>query len=336
MHYRTAKNDLSDINIENNEPTKFNFQHNNKLLDDLIIRNDTLTLNYVLDTHLINVNARTSLRETALHCAAKHNRLDCLQILLLQSDVNVNAQDLYGDSALHTAALKRRSEAVKLLLTHPDINVNITNSDGNTPLQCARLEQYSDIVLLIFAHKSFDSAFHRRYGCTRLHLVAQTGIVDMLNELLTNEETIDVNVQDDQDRTPLFLAARNGHADCVKRLLSQTNINPNIPDCFGDTPLLAALAYTHADCARLLLTQADNIDINTANINGPTALHLAVSNGDVECVKLILQNKSVNVNAKDERNETPLSLAQNPWNSHSKELVALLTQHGATEDQNSS
>ena len=51
---------------------------------------------------------------------------------------------------------------------------------------------------------------------------------------------VDVNVIDEEGRTPLFLAAWNGEADIVKVLLENAKTDINKPDRMGWTPLQAA------------------------------------------------------------------------------------------------
>lgn len=53
---------------------------------------------------------------------------------------------------------------------------------------------------------------------------------------------------------------------------------------------------------------------------GFSALHLAVSHGHLECVKLLLEQEGVNVNIKDSFGNTPLELAED---AHSHALNAL-------------
>ena len=51
-------------------------------------------------------------------------------------------------------------------------------------------------------------------------------------------------------------------------------------------------------------------NIDAADCNGNTALHLAVSHGQIACVEALLARKPVpNINAKNGREETPLHLA---------------------------
>ena len=61
------------------------------------------------------------------------------------------------------------------------------------------------------------------------------GFVEMVKETL-KEASIDVNMQDGSNRTPLPYAAKYGTTECVKLLLGVANIDVNIKDDSDCTP----------------------------------------------------------------------------------------------------
>ena len=59
---------------------------------------------------------------------------------------------------------------------------------------------------------------------------------------------------------------------------------------------------------KLLLAQP-SIEVNLADDQGKTALHVAAHSGSIDAVKLLLDDKRVDVNCKDNRQITPLIMA---------------------------
>jgi ankyrin repeat protein len=64
---------------------------------------------------------------------------------------------------------------------------------------------------------------------------------------------------------------------------------------------------SHSECIKILLEWG--ADVNIADKNGFTALHLASQRGYDECCKILLSNPCINVDAKDIYNTTSLHFA---------------------------
>ena len=91
----------------------------------------------------------------------------------------------------------------------------------------------------------------------------------------------------------------------------------------------------NTECVKVLLTQKDinvNAQITGWDNKGYTPLHLAVEQGQTECVKLLLTHPNINTNIKDNRGKTPLALAQESLFIiiNKQEIIDILKLHGAT------
>ncbi len=86
--------------------------------------------------------------------------------------------------------------------------------------------------------------------------------------------------------TPLILAARGGHMDCM-RLLLENNCNKEASDGRRRTALLMAAERGRADCVRLLVEGGANKDAK--DDAGMTALIRAAKGGHTECVRLLVE-----------------------------------------------
>lgn len=81
------------------------------------------------------------------------------------------------------------------------------------------------------------------------------------------------NIQDSAGYSALHYAALNGHADCVRLLLSHDAL-PNLPDSRGSSPLHLAAWAGHQEIVKLLLTQSNrlanpNLQVNFISVNRP-------------------------------------------------------------------
>ncbi|GEM_PF-2355686 len=85
----------------------------------------------------------------------------------------------------------------------------------------------------------------------------------------------------------LFRAARGGHADTVKEVLKPGKVNINVKDEQGRTPLIEAARNGHNDVVRTLLNAG--ADAKLRDLQGKTALGYASEGGHKESVTLLRQ-----------------------------------------------
>ena len=83
----------------------------------------------------------------------------------------------------------------------------------------------------------------------------------------------------------------------------------------GVTPLMAAAITGQSDAATLLLTKGAKPDIQ--NKEGSTALHMAAFFGYLEIVNAMVAS-GADVNARNERSETPLDTVKGAWSEELK------------------
>ncbi|KAG5273818.1 hypothetical protein AALO_G00155880 [Alosa alosa] len=123
-------------------------------------------------------------------------------------------------------------------------------------------------------------------GPTHLLQAASQGNVTLLSMLLNRDPTTDMcHLQQDRN-SALFSAARNGHTDCVKLLLS-SGASADVPDTNGFLPLHTAAAHGHHECVELLV--CCTTDVDHAAVAGESPLYLASERGSVECVRILLE-----------------------------------------------
>uniref|UniRef100_A0A7N8YNE5 Serine/threonine-protein phosphatase 6 regulatory ankyrin repeat subunit A-like n=1 Tax=Mastacembelus armatus TaxID=205130 RepID=A0A7N8YNE5_9TELE len=136
----------------------------------------------------------------------------------------------------------------------------------------------------------------------------------------------DVNIQDNEKRTPLHAAAYLGDAEIIELLIlsgKHHRARVNAKDNKWLTPLHRAVASCSEDAVAVLLKHS--ADVNARDKNWQTPLHVAASNKAVCCAEALVPLLS-NVNVSDRAGRTPLHHAA--FSGH-VEMVKLLLSRGA-------
>ncbi|KAI1714077.1 ankyrin repeats (3 copies) domain-containing protein [Ditylenchus destructor] len=164
----------------------------------------------------------------------------------------------------------------------------------------------------------------------KLRHAAREGSLDDCRDLLAQHPNI-VNEKDPDDATALYYACSNGHLDIVKLLVENgADIEQKGPGVRvkwqTGTPLMAACWGQHAEVVEYLLSVGARI--NRKSLQGTTALHDAVENGDHHLVSLLL--KAGATQQKDRWGCTPLRGAAFAAHGH---LFSLLLNNVSAQEE---
>ncbi|XP_028306178.1 ankyrin repeat and SOCS box protein 15-like [Gouania willdenowi] len=192
---------------------------------------------------------------TATHEAAKTGNVDIL-MLLLRNGGRVNHKDAAGVTPLAVAAEHGHVQVAEILLNCGS-RVNSQALNGES--------------VLLEASGSGNTA------CIKLLL----------------DNGANPNLPCSTGQLPIHKAAYTGHYDAVKMLIPITTKRA-IKEA-GRSPVHSAAERGHANCLRLLLASGLDVNyrLNTRNSENyrdlrKSALYFAVSNGDMECTKILL------------------------------------------------
>ncbi|KAI1074797.1 hypothetical protein F5B20DRAFT_426973 [Whalleya microplaca] len=131
---------------------------------------------------------------------------------------------------------------------------------------------------------------------TPIHTASYFGLEDIVVSLL--QQNLDPNARDSYGRTPLWVAAQNGHGMVVETLLRTVGVEPDSKDLtFGATPLFKAAEAGYYKIVELLLAQ-ESVDPISKDKYGQTPLLVAAGAGHYEIVELFLA-KGVDPISKD-------------------------------------
>jgi len=108
-------------------------------------------------------------------------------------------------------------------------------------------------------------------GLAPIHYAVHSGSAAKVKALLESERNhADVDLQtQDAAQSPLHLAAEAGQADLLEVLLDIPSPPPNVHarDAFGVTPLFVAAREGHEDCVRVLLSHGSDLQFRGGTEN---------------------------------------------------------------------
>jgi ankyrin repeat protein len=108
------------------------------------------------------------------------------------------------------------------------------------------------------------------YPSIELHYAVFCGFSGLAKHLIITHG-LDVNAKADEDRTPLHVASRLGHAD-VAQVLLEYEADINAQDSFKWAPLHSAATEGHPKVVQLLLERGAALDKQTGYMDTPLSL----------------------------------------------------------------
>lgn len=162
-----------------------------------------------------------------------------------------------------------------------------------------------------------------RPKATQLFHAAQTGNIHLLKSLLSENssgEKLDVDTVNSSALTALVLAAKEGHAECVKLLLNAgAKVDGVAEGNHALTPIWMATYAGHKECVKLLIESGANLNSK----HPETPLYIAAREGRTECLRLLVDAGS-DLEVRNNTGQTPLCVA---CRENQKDSIELLVRH---------
>lgn len=260
----------------------------------------------------------------------------------------INIFYLYSHSTpLQLAIISGNNEMIDLLLNVPAIDTNLRTSDDKCALQLALVPPYTDgppfalaarliqkgartnqsnpengdSILQTLARAELEEAavflsehanlnHINREGFTALHIAAQKGLSNLVEALLKNGASPNIQSGITELKTALHFAVENDSVDVLQVFVNHQQSNGERPDfnlktADGDSPLSRALALVRKSLVPLLI--AGGADVNARNGQDLTLLHQAILKEDSETAVFLL-DQGADMNALTGEQESPLQL----------------------------
>ncbi|XP_065890705.1 transient receptor potential cation channel subfamily A member 1 homolog isoform X2 [Dysidea avara] len=252
--------------------------------------------------YLTMMDGGNSARDSPLHIACQRGHWKTA-VVLIEKNADFELKNAVGNTPLVVAIAGGKREVVLHMLqainkvknmTYKEI-LNLPTRNNNTIIQWAIESDHTvlvEAVLQIDLHLATESDCDT--GKTLLHIAASSGALCTTKILLNNKHVCELLQSADVDgKTPLMLAAQNGHLECVKVLHDPDG---NMMMCSSDT-------------------DGPNSGLNIVDKDGYTALHLACLNGHDSVVKYLC-TCNADLEACEGEGGTPLSCAASQGHKH--------------------
>ena len=242
---------------------------------------------------------------------------------LVSNGVNLNAQDEEGLTAMHWASREGYLVFIKFLCER-GVDVNLKSNGGRSALHEAIHTGHTSVVNLLLNHHATDIDIEQkgRVARTPLLLAAQQGHPTILDALL--KSSADLSAKSKRDDTALHFAARHEEPDCVKLLLRYKAPIAS-RNGYGETPLHIAASVGSNQCAKHLINAGAPLEAKDSE--GFTALCMVASSGHSRAVEQLLQ-AGAKTDTRDGMDDRKLPLNRAAALGHN-ECVKLLLNAGA-------
>eukprot|EP00111_Clytia_hemisphaerica_P009505 TCONS_00027873-protein len=247
---------------------------------------------------------------TALMKACRKNDYEMVNSLIKRG-VNVEEYDTEGRTALFHAATFSTTEVISLLFeggANPFIVAGYYEKNC-LHKACSRTDESALAVVQLFLEKMGSNARleQDKVGMLPLHIAISNGKMELVNLLLENSVADQIKaVNYEHGDSALHLAARKCNTEAI-RLLVENGASVNTQNADGQTPL--HISAHEQDVKTVHFFSECKAVVGLKDSNNRTATNLATTSGNMEIVKLLVDEFHSDLQQRSQDGSTLLHLA---------------------------
>ncbi len=231
-----------------------------------------------------------------------------VKIKEIKDVVYIDVPDMFGRTALHYAAEFGHADVVKLLLRR-GASLEVLDKIKMTPLAVAAQQGHFECVKALVEGGANIEARDKVRRTPLIHAV-KNGSVTVASYLV--HMGADPNISDSSINSAVHYAAAFGWKECLKYLIS-VGADANANNLWKTSPLALAMMKGHLACADILLDQK-GVDVNVRNDDGDTLVIQVLRNASrnpstLAQIRFLVQDKKADINLADRAGNFPLTIA---------------------------
>ena len=214
------------------------------------------------------------------------------------------------------------SKVQKLLLAYGKQSLSHQDQNGNTILHQMAIHDFGDLMDVLLQRNPQLAQINNKASHYPIHTAILNDQIENARALLYVKFAD--NLADSHGRIALHYAARVGNVEMIK-LCCMKNFT-DVTDKEKKTPIMLAAELGILPAVQILISLGARLDLEDEH--GLTVFHYAVLSNNKELVQWLLDNTDLDINARDNKNQTSLDIFQQQG-VHNKQITALLLEHGA-------
>ena len=241
---------------------------------------------------------------TPLHYAVMNGNISIVNFLVSKKDCDVLWRDIYGHTPLDKAIFCNKLEIVDYFLNVAGDEVHkCVDTHGATPLHKACSIGNTELVKRLIEQFGCDPHVEDHYNYTALHHAVISGKLETVKFLVLDKQMSLASTK--YNFKPLLLAAIHGHLDIIKFGIITLNCSPQLSDPQTHEQLIHIACQYGRNCVIEFLLQDCGCDASARTSDSKTPIHYAALGGNLQTVKLLIQN-SCDPMSRDDNNVIPL------------------------------
>ncbi|ORY28671.1 ankyrin, partial [Neocallimastix californiae] len=243
---------MVELLIKNNADIPKNQSDDEPFFISVCKTNNIEMVNYIINNvKTIDIYEKDEYDNNAFMIVCKYGYTEIAKKLYTYS-YNINDEDIYGNTALIIACQNGHLDIIKLLVNE-NVNIdkiNIQNKFYYCPLLTAVENNDEELVKILLQYNALINSYDT-YGNNPLMLACTIGNKNIVELLLNNYSTLDINEKNSLNNTALHNACESGNIEIVSLLLDHHATINNINNS-GLTELAIAGQNNHVEIVKLL------------------------------------------------------------------------------------